>query len=246
MLGDDVAIRVISLSSSAERRAHMARQLEAVTVPWEFFDACTELPSDLPYDQASARWMRGRELTPGELGCFASHHALWRWLLRSDYNALCVLEDDIVFDWHFLNQLPKLAADLPGIEYLRLYAKVPRRCIDLGSIANRRLVRYELPVAGTQGYVITKDGAAKLLRSAPVVVRPVDDEMDRFWANGLPLYCIFPFPILEVAFNSTIESARRRLPKLSPLDQTRRVLFRSTEKGRRLVRRSLLPRQVQR
>ena len=231
-----IAVKVINLPSREDRRRHMTQQLEGVTLPWSFFDARKEPPPDLPYHPETALWARGRPLTPGELGVFASHVALWRWLVsESDLDLLCVLEDDVIVDSVFFNRIPEMYAAEPWLHYLRLYAKVPVPMTYVKLAFGRHLVRYRLPVFGAQGYLITRHGAATFLRSIRSVVRPIDDEMDRFWAHGLPIYSVYPFPLMESDLGSSIEPVRRTLPALDSLTAVRRLAFRATEKSRRFA-----------
>lgn len=220
-------MRVISLRDSGERRDAMRRQLDAVPgLSWAFFDACAALPDDLPYDRDGARRAVRRELTAGELGCFASHAALWRWLAVAPPGTILVaLEDDLIIDPQFFAALPAVCAAVPA-DYVRLYAKAPVGAAVIGRAAGRHLVRYRGIAFGTQAYVMRRPAAEKLLGSIRRVVRPVDDEMDRYWAHKVPNLGLFPFPVIERTGPSTIEAARRGLapPRWSELGwQSRRT-----------------------
>lgn len=205
----------------------MRRQLDAVPgLSWAFFDAATALPDTLPYDPAGARRAIRRELTAGERGCFASHAALWRWLVEAPPGTILVaLEDDVIIDPAFFAALPETCAAV-GADYVRLYAKAPAAAAVIGRAAGRHIVRYRGIAFGTQGYVMRQAAAARLLASIRRVVRPVDDEMDRYWAHKVPNIGLFPFPLIERTGASTIEAARRGLapPRWSELGwQSRRA-----------------------
>jgi glycosyl transferase, family 25 len=231
-----LAVKVISLAGCQRRREHMAAQLASLSLQWSFFDACTSLPADLQYFPRAARWARGRELTPGELGCFGSHVSLWRWLRdESDLDALCILEDDLLVDCNFFNGLLSYSMER-GIAYLRFYGKVPVPMSYIRPGLGRHIVRFRKQVFGTQGYLITRAGAERFLSSIKFVVRPIDDEIDRFWAHGLPIYAVYPFPLVEIDFGSTIEPMRRNFMSLAPLEAARRLAFRASERARRMSR----------
>jgi len=230
-----VLVRVISLTESGDRRARMAEQLEASGLTWGFFDAWRNPPAGLPYHPGRARIARGRVLTPGELGCFASHWALWRdFLANHDEDLLLALEDDLLLDPVFFRQLEGAALAMAGIDYLRLYAKVPAGIRKEGPFLQRHVARFAGKAYGTQAYLLTRRGAARFRGSIRRVERPIDDEMDRFWAHGLPIRAVFPFPVMEVQYGSTIEDARRALEPLSPVEHARSFLSRGLEKARRL------------
>ncbi len=230
-----IEARIVSLKGSELRRAHMARQMGQTRLGWSFFDACTALPEDLTYNPDKARWARGRELSRGELGCYASHVTLWRWFLReSDLDVLCVLEDDIVIDWSFFDQFEGVLNQFPQVDYIRLYAKAPAPFSYLGLTASRRhLVRFKHPVFGTQGYLLRRAGAERFLRGLSEVVRPIDDEMDRFWINGVPIVAVYPFPLTEIGFETTIGMTRHAPPPLGLAAGTRRFAWRAREQARR-------------
>ena len=208
-----IVVRVISLRRSTARRAAMQAQLETVDrLNWNFFDACEAVPEGLRYDAAAAVRAVRRPLTTGELGCFASHWTLWRWLgEQAAGTVLAVLEDDLLLDPEFFAALPELVARLPA-EYVRLYAKAPAPARVIGRLAGRHLVRYRGIAFGTQAYLLQQSAAAKLCASITRIVRPIDDEMDRYWAHRVANIGLFPFPVLEIGGPSTIEAGRRGLP----------------------------------
>jgi glycosyl transferase family 25 len=234
-----LAIRVISLKTSIDRREQFAAQMARIPVAWSFFDACTALPDGLSYDPKKALWYRGRTLTQGELGCFASHFTLWQSLMDDpELEGLCVLEDDVVLDWTFFAKAQDFPSLFNGYDCVRFYAKQPVPMTLLGAAGGRHIVRFDRPPYGTQGYFISRAGAAKFLASIREVVRPIDDEMDRVWSNRVPSIGIFPFPLFELALSSTIEDKRRALASLKGTDKWRRLAFRIVEKIRTLAHRS--------
>ncbi len=208
-----IPVRVISLADSP-RRVAMALQLEAVPgLAWSFFDALRTLPESLAYDEAGARRAIRRVMTPGELGCFASHVALWHELAAGAADAMVVLEDDLLIDPTFFAQLPAVVGALASHDFVRLHAKSPVAARVIGRVAGRHVVRYRGIAFGTQGYILRRAGAQRWLASIRSVVRPVDDEIDRYWAHGVPNIGIHPFPVMEIGGPSTIEGERRELPQ---------------------------------
>lgn len=100
-----VDIRVISLSGS-DRRKGMQEQLDRQPLPWQFFDAYTGLTEDIYYSDDLARRRYGRPLARAELGCFASHRALWHVASRLDPGRMMlILEDDLLVDPVFFSRL---------------------------------------------------------------------------------------------------------------------------------------------
>jgi glycosyl transferase family 25 len=204
-------IWVVSLANAVERRAEFARRAPSDAPAWEFFDAHTTLAPVLLHDSKAARATHGRTLRGGELGCYSSHHALWQWLLDSDCEQMVVLEDDVQVDWKFIEFLiERNFADLK-VAYLRLFAKIPSRWRYVASPFLGRyhhLIRFTGYALGTQAYLLTKDGAARLLRHAQTVRYPIDVFMDRYWQHGVPNLAIYPFPVIESFQPSSIGQAR--------------------------------------
>ena len=108
-----------------------------------------------------------------------------------------VLEDDVIFDTDFpLARFGAFCAE-NGIEYIRLFGKHYAKAIRLGFFYDRSILRYETTPAGAQAYLMSKMGAKAFLDSYRSIDTTVDLAMDSFWKIPLPIYSIFPYPIIE-------------------------------------------------
>jgi glycosyl transferase family 25 len=102
----------------------------------------------------------------GIIGCAASHKLLWKQLVNSESNAYIILEDDIEINENFVEIINKVESYLDKfkIDYLNL------NCINLGcsigeiefTIDNYNFGKPYTPFQ-TNSYIITKNGATKLL-----------------------------------------------------------------------------------
>jgi len=199
-------IRVISLPEAHERRARMTRQLEPLGLDWAFFDGLRHAPPGLPIGR-----LVDRELTAGELGCFGSHHAAWKWFIEeNDADYLVILEDDTVIDPDFFAGIDDWFRALGPVELVRLYGQQSRRWKRLRRIRNKHLVRYMKAPTGTQAYILTRAGARRLLDVVDRIERPVDDELNRFWTHGVLPYGLFPYPVIECCGPSSDAMGDRR------------------------------------
>lgn len=173
---------------------------------WEFVYATPEEIDQLNYNEKKAIRSKGRALLRGELGCFASHYKCWKKFIDDDESdVLMVVEDDVYLDpaFNFI-EIFNLMLNV-NIDYLRFYSREFRKSNFLTYLGHRQIVRLKDTAWGTQCYAITKTGASKLIKMAEKgVSRPIDDEMDRFWSNQLPNYALFPYPVLELTYPSTI------------------------------------------
>jgi glycosyl transferase, family 25 len=205
------AIRVISLSEALHRRQAFARSAGEAGCDWEFFNAHTTPMHGLSYDEKRVAGIYGRKLHPGELGCYSSHFDLWRWLVQADCEQLIVLEDDVVVDWEFIRDISAIAMASRGIEYLRLFAKMPAPWRIIASPyfdQYRHLIRFTGYPLGTQAYVLSKSGAERLLSHGSNIEAPVDVYMDRTWDHGLLNLAVYPFPVYERYQRSSIGEGR--------------------------------------
>ena len=202
---------VVSLADATERRAAFSDRARDTRVAWRFFDACTQRPDSLAIDEAAIRRNKGRALTRGEIGCYASHFSIWEEMVARDVAQAIVLEDDTIVDWAYIERLAETDLAARGFDYLRLYAKRPtfQRVVATDFLQHSRTVVELIGLAyGTQGYAITLAGARAFIAECRTIRRPIDDAMDRSWAHGVRNLALFPAPILEATVPSAIGAAR--------------------------------------
>ena len=219
---------VISLRTAQARRdAFLATVTEAAS-DWDFFDACSGVGPGLVYDAERARRLNNRPLQNGELGCYSSHYQLWSWLEHSaDYEQMVVIEDDVVVDWGFLSEVSRIDLQSRGIEYLRLFAKMPSSWRFVASPfldKYRHLIQFTGYPLGTQAYLVTREGARKFRRHAEVIEAAVDVYMDRTWEHQVLNLAILPFPAYERHQASSIGEARFQSAGRGPEDILRSFL----------------------
>ncbi|MBB3996328.1 glycosyltransferase family 25 protein [Aureimonas pseudogalii] len=167
-------IGVINLDRAAERWTFMADQGARLGLAFERVRAVQA--GEIA--EATARRLNGRwerSLSPAELGCFLSHHGLWREIAVGTA-PVCVLEDDAVLSRRLAEALPMLAA-FTEAEFLNLESFDRRRFVartarPLGEgLSVRRVFRDK---SGSAAYLLWPAGARKLLRRAERGAAPVD------------------------------------------------------------------------
>ena len=185
---DNLEIYVVSLARACERRQAITERLNKEAIPFRLFEAvdgaCGEHIKYHPHTQAPS--LRGYALTPGEVGCFASHYEIWRSCLSRN-KAVLVLEDDV--DWvpGFKGLIQQFDACLPRFHYVRLAGLISRVGRPIGDYRGWGIVQYRRNPLGTQAYFLTPVGARALLRHVAHWREPVDDFMGRSWLHGLPI-----------------------------------------------------------
>lgn len=192
-------VAVISLQTAQERRRTITSQFASSPHEWAFFDAHTSLiNADLRYDADEILRTYGRTLSPAQLAVWSSHYSvIQNFLENSRCSHLLVFEDDVLFDTKFpLIRLASFCSD-HGIHYVRLYGMYHTPAANLSYFFDRSIVRYKSSPAGAQAYLMSKEGARRFTEASRQVDTAVDLAMDYFWRTGLPIYSVFPFPVIE-------------------------------------------------
>ncbi|XP_006024361.1 inactive glycosyltransferase 25 family member 3 [Alligator sinensis] len=180
-------IFLINLARRPDRRQRMLSsllELEVEPLVVEAVDGSALNSSDIKklgvdllpgyYDPFS-----GRTLTKGEVGCFLSHHYVWKEVVARELGTAVVFEDDVRFEGYFKERLQRLMEELE-------WAKLDWDLIYLG----RKQVQSEdeepvkdvrnlvVPTYSywTLAYIISQQGAQKLINAKPLgKMLPVDE-----------------------------------------------------------------------
>lgn len=216
------------MSTALERRATFAAAAKDARTEWRFVDASSSAPADVPYrDQAAVRRF-GRTLSRGEIGCFASHLAAWKSLLASGDRQRIVLEDDTIVDWPLMDRIAQVDFEELGIDLVRFYSTHAFQhsiAIERFLGPHTHLLQTRGMFLGTQGYLLTRRAAQRLVELARGITMPVDWFMTRYWAYGFRNYCVFPFPLIERFVPSDIGD-RSRAHAVTPIERVVRQGFR--------------------
>lgn len=220
-----VPVYVLNLPRDADRRALAEAELLRVGLDAAFVpgvDGAALGPEDMArYDGRRCRAIYGLDMLPSELGCYLGHERVIRRILDDGHDVALVLEDDIRLD----DDLPAILADLvagprPWM-VVRLSGMRPRKTER--AVARRQPVRaigrrhalYQLDVSvpGAQGYVVTAEGARRILDYSARIGLPWDHALDRFWEHGIEPWVVYPFPVHhreDVASVIGVRDPRRR------------------------------------
>lgn len=177
----------------------MDEQLAPLALDYHFFPATDasrgELAGVSRYDEAQALWKLGHPLSPGELGCFASHYRLWQLCAESN-EPLLIMEDDIRITPGFAQALAHADALIAQYPLIRLCGLVTRKYKRVRELAGGyELIRYLKGPFGTQCYALSPQGARALLAHSQVWIDAVDMVLDAFWTHGLACYAIVPYHV---------------------------------------------------
>lgn len=203
-------IYVINLPEAEHRRKHVENLLSNASLDYTIIAGIKG--SDLSQDEISQCYDKGanarhyrRALSIGEIGCYLSHRRCWEQLLSSEHSWAVILEDDIEIKGDFstlINLIPsKVNADI-----IKLSDDSNCKVIDSKALApSFEWVNYKRIPNCANGYIITRQGAKKLLAKTKVY-RPVDIDMQFFKELDLKVCGIRPYCIWPAIFESHIDA----------------------------------------
>jgi glycosyl transferase family 25 len=210
-------IYVISLPKEQERRANCVATMKSLGLSFSFFDAIDGSAlknSDIAgfYDPEKNQRLFKRPMSPPEIGCYMSHHALWTRIGAGEAPGAVVIEDDFDAD----DGLPGLLREISrldlGNRLVKLHSErsvAGRSMVDLAG-GYRLIDTYSVP-GQTLGYVISRETAASLTEKVLPFGRPVDMDLKHWWELDIAILMVQP-PVLHSPQSqprSAIESSRQ-------------------------------------
>lgn len=201
---------LINMAESPQRLASADRQLRRLGVAYERVEAVNGrllTPEERRRAVNSFRWWCaiGRPIVPAEIGCALSHATIYRHMVEEKIPYACVLEDDVVLDDRFREQLDFIAHNVNVAE------------AQVVLLSNHTQERHDgQAVIPTQqdmfaeGYVLTRRAAEALLRENYPMQTPCDHWGRWVKAQIIRLYHAFPTVCCQdqVAFGSTTSMGR--------------------------------------
>lgn len=213
----DMKVFVISLKEAQSRRAAMRAQIEALGLGFEFFDAVDGRGFDVPSHPAYDAWRRraffGKDMTGGEIGCLLSHRGIYEKMVAENIEKAVVLEDDAILYPDFARVVEALARGGHSFDLVRFLgsekvAKLRQRII-APVTGEYTLNRICTTPGGAHAYMITLEGAKKMLARMGRNYLPVDTLMGHVWVTGMKAYIVQPGVALhDLAQESYIGDAR--------------------------------------
>lgn len=242
----DLPVFLINLDRSPERLAFMLDQWGAFAhdkVPTTHLervagvDGTENVPAWL-----APEFPKNGPLTPGRIGCYASHMVVAQQIIGRGLPCALVLEDDVTLDSDFVKVARRAVMESPaGWDIIHLSSHYKRAVVHVADIGpGRALVRHTRLPVNTAAYLISNAGARKLIAPRDRVL-PNDMDFRYAWRLDLEIYGVFPEPARQLEnFASDIGPApRHAVPSLA--EQMRGVMWMSRKIGfRTLIRARLL------
>jgi glycosyl transferase, family 25 len=136
----------------------------------------------------------GREVLPGEIGCYHSHLTVWRALVDSPYEVALVLEDDVLFHEDFMLALETAITVRNSWDIVKLNCIRAKQPVTRLKVGGYSLNAYLGPFTGMGAYLISREFAARQLAEHSPIVQPIDHAIDRFDSRKFRHYGLEPFP----------------------------------------------------
>ena len=228
---------VISLARAEERRRAVIRELEAANVRYEIVDAVDgrnirreDFAERLEqYHRPEGSCFRlnlgrrpGRRLSLSEIGCYLSHYNLWRRMADDNIPAAVILEDDARLRPGFAAAVAEAAACDWQWDLIYLYygdsKKVCRELQPLGG--GHSLVQLKGTLNKAAAYMLSLDGAKKLLPHCRLMHHGLDVVWKDYWNWGGRVYSIRPDPVWHENIPSTMtgdDSGRPDIVRRPPI-----------------------------
>lgn len=142
------------------------------------------------FDPAMARSANGRTLGPGEYGCYRSHLRALSRVVDEGLDLAIIAEDDILLNPELPERALAIAEAAPHAGVVKL---VNHRTTGFrrsgvsarGDVFGRCL---HGPQASAACYLVTRDGATRLLQALATMWLPWDVALERGWSTGVPTY----------------------------------------------------------
>lgn len=189
---------LINLPRSTDRREAMEARLAALGLDHEIVPG---VDGRAEWDRLAATLDRpafernvGRDVLPGEIGCYHAHLAVWRRFLDTGAETMLAMEDDVVFHPEFMAALQEALRVRPHWDFLQLNCIRAKQPVCQGRAGQWRVNAYLGPATGLGAYLMTRETVARLLPAMLPVTRPIDHELDRIQVHDLRHFGLEPFP----------------------------------------------------
>ena len=189
----------INLDRDVQRRERMEALLSGLPFPHSRLPGV--LWSELPFQEQQRLYSPSlnarqffRPLVDGEKGCYASHLRACEYLLASDWPAIVVLEDDVALAPGFSDAIIALLNHVrEGWDLIKLYSRPDERPRARQVLTgNWHWMVYRRVPSMSNGYVLSRSGARKLLERRIPFCRPVDVDVRYWWECDLRVFGILP------------------------------------------------------
>ena len=196
---------VINLKKDIEKKKKMQVKLADFSFKYTFFDAVYGNDFDYHFFKDYNDYLRklflGRSLFKSELGSYESHKKIWQMMIDKKIKIALILEDDIIFEKKFeaiVLKILDLNFDWELIRFLntnKLKNFSTRPLVNI--IDNVYVSRTPKMIAGGHAYLLTINGAKKLIDLSKNHYHHFDLVMCESWKNNLDSLVCYPGKVYQ-------------------------------------------------
>lgn len=160
---------VVNLKRRTDRKENIEKLFGSIE--YEFFEAVDG--KQLQGTPEIQKLFAGNDFMwrKGVIGCALSHYNLWKKLAEDTSDAYCIFEDDVFIPENFKNLLKECEKNIQDIDFLMLgytmFNHIRSQVKDIYDTFSDNIkfdiFRKDLYIGGFFGYIITKNGAKKML-----------------------------------------------------------------------------------
>ena len=138
-----------------------------------------------------------RPLSAGEIGCYMSHKKCWQFIVENNLDMCLVIEDDAAIDKCLSHVIDLVRTYNQPWDVIKLCDPPKQKAIETSITLdeNYKLCQYKKIPSRATGYLISYEGAVKLLQARKRFGRPVDDDLQYYWEFNGNVMGIEPSPI---------------------------------------------------
>lgn len=242
-MSNSVPVYVINLARSTQRWDDVKKSADQFGIELRRVDAVEGKllkPDELHnFDDSGFRRRHGKIALPAEIGCYFSHIKVLETIIAAPENRAVIVEDDVRFSSDFLPFILEVSK-LPGWDVIKLVNhRMAGFCLSAKLKDGYSIGRcFHGPLGSAAAYLVTKNGAKKLLAALSLMSLPYDVALERGWAGGYELF-VAERPLVELpnVALSTIAGSRETYAKarLPAYKRISTLFFRATDYIRRIA-----------
>lgn len=127
------------------------------------------------------------ELQKGQIGCALSNYFIWEYISIKNINHAVLIEDDVFLNKNFGKNLMNVISELTSDYDLCYIFHHPWMQKELykseNHIKEKKYIQRSIPMYGTVGYIISPQGAKKLIKNVKPIFTTIDDHIIRNFKN---------------------------------------------------------------
>lgn len=203
--------QVVNLDRNPERLSSISAQLHAIGIGFTRFSAVngaslSNIPPEV-LNRAAYRKQHGKEVAPGEIGCFLSHLGLMQAFLKTHHSHCLVLEDDALLPPDLKKIIEDLIQIQDGWDLVMLCGAHSAQPVVTASLrSGRDLVGYFGKQTSTVAYILNRKAAQAYTENLLPMSLPIDHALGRVWEFGIRIRGVKPLPIGYGDFESDIKT----------------------------------------